>query len=133
MGWGFYITSRNHYYNCFSADFMNNAHISCMLIFLFHNRYFPVQASTAPSCTELSYSSYTICIYLSTAIFVATKFGYVIFILSLYVLVQISENFFYSETFYIYILVFVQVRLRTEVLRTPSSTRLGFELMTSRS
>ena len=26
-----------------------------------------------------------------------------------------------------------QVRLRTEVLRTPGSTRLGFELMTSRS
>ena len=29
--------------------------------------------------------------------------------------------------------VLVQVRLRTEVLRTPSSTRAGFELMTSRS
>ena len=28
---------------------------------------------------------------------------------------------------------FVQVRLRTEVLRTPSSTWAGFELMTSRS
>ena len=27
----------------------------------------------------------------------------------------------------------VQVRLRTEVLRTPSSTRLGFKLMTTKS
>ena len=33
-----------------------------------------------------------------------------------------------------YIIVFLdQVQLRTEVLRTPSSTRLGFKLMTSRS
>ena len=30
-------------------------------------------------------------------------------------------------------LCFVQVRLRTEVLHTPSSTQVGFELMTSRS
>ena len=31
------------------------------------------------------------------------------------------------------IICLVQVRLRTEVPRTPSSTRPGFELMTSRS
>ena len=44
--------------------------------------------------------------------------------------------FFHSlhlKFYIIYIHILVQVRLATEVLRTPSLTRPGFELMTSRS
>ena len=39
----------------------------------------------------------------------------------------------YCTSHYFSIILFVQVRLRTAVLRTLSLTRLGFELMTSRS
>ena len=50
-----------------------------------------------------------------------------VFCFSVYVQIKcVAESGFHSE-------FLVQVQLRTEVLRTLSSTRPGFELMTSRS
>ena len=65
-------------------------------------------------------------------IFFITKFNYVpeLHVVECSMESSIAQEF--QKLIYLQLFL-VQVRLRTEILSTPSSTRLGFELMISRS